>query len=79
MDEHSRAIVLASLEIVDYVVLFSEETPLQLIKEIGPDVLVKGGDYAPETIVGSEFVRSRGGKTVTIPLLEGFSSNTNHR
>jgi len=74
MDEHSRAIVLASLEIVDYVVLFSEETPLQLIKEIGPDVLVKGGDYAQETIVGSEFVRSRGGKTVVVPLLEGFSS-----
>lgn len=74
MDEHSRAILLASLWFVDYIVLFSEETPLQLIEEIGPDVLVKGGDYAPEKIVGSEFVRSRGGKTVVVPLLEGFSS-----
>ena len=74
MDEQSRAIVLAALSVVDYVVLFPEETPLQLIKEIGPDVLVKGGDYAPEKIAGSEFVRSRGGKTVVVPLLEGFSS-----
>jgi rfaE bifunctional protein nucleotidyltransferase chain/domain len=74
MDEQSRAIVLAALSVVDYVVLFSEETPLELIREIRPDVLVKGGDYHPDEIVGSAFVRSRGGKIVTIPLLEGFSS-----
>ena len=74
MDEQSRAIVLAALAVVDYVVLFSEETPLELIQELRPNVLVKGGDYRPDEIVGSSFVRSRGGKIVTVPLLEGFSS-----
>jgi rfaE bifunctional protein nucleotidyltransferase chain/domain len=74
MDEQSRAIVLAALSVVDYVVLFSEETPLELIQEIRPHVLVKGGDYRPDEIVGSAFVRSRGGKIVTVPLLAGFSS-----
>jgi rfaE bifunctional protein nucleotidyltransferase chain/domain len=74
MDEHSRAIVLASLECVDFVVLFSEETPLELIREVGPDILVKGGDYLPDEIVGADIVNAKGGKTVTIPLLEGFSS-----
>lgn len=74
MDEHSRAVLLASLECVDYVVLFSEETPLELIREIGPDILVKGGDYLPTEIVGADIVNAHGGKTVTIPLLKGYSS-----
>jgi D-glycero-beta-D-manno-heptose 1-phosphate adenylyltransferase len=74
MDEHSRAVMLASLEWVDYVVLFSEETPLELIREIGPDLLVKGGDYLPDEIVGADIVKAKGGKTITVPLLEGFSS-----
>ncbi len=74
MDEHSRAVMLASLEWVDFVVLFSEETPFNLIREVGPDVLVKGGDYHPDQIVGSDFVNKKGGKTVTIPFLEGYSS-----
>lgn len=76
MDEYARAIVLASLAFVDTVVLFSEDTPLELITEIRPDVLVKGGDYQPDEIVGAEFIRSKGGKIVTIPFLEGYSSST---
>jgi len=74
MDEHSRAVMLASLDWVDYVVLFSEETPLELIREVGPDILVKGGDYLPDEIVGADIVNAQGGKTVTIPLLEDYSS-----
>ncbi len=75
MDEHARAIVLASLAFVDTVVLFSEDTPLKLIMEINPGVLVKGGDYRPDEVVGSEYVGSQGGETVTIPFLEGYSSS----
>jgi D-beta-D-heptose 7-phosphate kinase/D-beta-D-heptose 1-phosphate adenosyltransferase len=66
--------MLAALSMVDYVVIFEEETPLELIRKIVPDVLVKGGDYQGEEIVGSGFVNEQGGKTVTVPLLEGFSS-----
>jgi len=75
MDQQSRAIILASLSMVDYVVIFEEETPLELIRQIVPHVLVKGGDYREEEIVGSRFVNDRGGRTVTVPLLEGFSSS----
>lgn len=75
MDQQSRAIMLAALSMVDYVVIFEEETPLDLIRQIVPDVLVKGGDYREEEIVGSRFVGEHGGKTVTVPLLEGFSSS----
>ena len=70
----SRQMVLAALSCVDLVVPFSEDTPLELIKLVRPDVLVKGGDYSRETIVGADFVESYGGKVVTIPLVEGFSS-----
>ena len=61
---------LADLEIVDYAISFSEDTPLQLIEKIQPDVLVKGGDYPPEHIVGKEFAK----QIVVIPLLNGFST-----
>ncbi len=81
-NEETRAIVLAALDCVDYVVLFDEDTPLELIKLVQPDVLVKGGDYdANETdtkskkyIVGSDLVRARNGQVVTIDLTEGFST-----
>lgn len=76
MDQQSRAMILASLTMVDYVVIFEEETPLELIRQVVPDVLVKGGDYTIENIVGSRFVNDRGGRTVTVPLLEGFSSSS---
>ena len=68
--------VLASLFYVQAVVLFEEETPLHLIQSITPDVLVKGGDYKPETIVGADYVVQRGGKVEIIPLLAGYSTST---
>ena len=73
-DEHDRAIVLAALECVDAVVVFEEDTPLEVITALRPDVLVKGGDYTPETIVGARAVRDRGGDVVVIPLTAGHST-----
>ena len=73
-NEQSRSLILASLIMVDAVVIFDEDTPLNLIKNIMPDVLVKGGDYTPDTIVGAREVISNGGKIEIIPLEEGFSS-----
>jgi D-beta-D-heptose 7-phosphate kinase/D-beta-D-heptose 1-phosphate adenosyltransferase len=72
--EADRAAVLASLACVDYVVLFEEDTPLQLISTLLPDVLVKGGDYALDDIVGRGEVEAAGGRVLTIPLTEGRSS-----
>jgi rfaE bifunctional protein nucleotidyltransferase chain/domain len=73
-DERSRALVLASLSFVSAIVLFSEETPYELIKTIQPNILVKGADYAPEDIAGYDIVNSKGGKVVTIELTEGYST-----
>ncbi len=72
--EKERAFVLAALGCVDYVVLFEEDTPENLIKAVHPDVLVKGGDYALDQIVGADFVRQNGGIVTTIPFVEGYSS-----
>jgi D-glycero-beta-D-manno-heptose 1-phosphate adenylyltransferase len=69
-DENSRALIMASFEVVDGVILFNEETPKDLIEIIMPDVLVKGGDYKPEEVVGKEFA----GKLEIIPTLKGFST-----
>ena len=69
-DESARSTVLAALEAVDYVVIFTEDTPLNLIKTVAPDVLVKGGDYAIENIVGREYAQ----ETVTIPFVDGYST-----
>ena len=74
VDENSRAILLAALSFVDAVILFSEQTPLNLIAEIKPDILAKGGDYKITEIVGHEVVHQNGGEVITIPLIEGFSS-----
>ena len=74
MDEQSRALVLASLHFVDAVTLFDEDTPYELIRLVQPDVLVKGGDYTEDTIVGADIVKARGGKVVTIDLVPGFST-----
>lgn len=72
-----RAIVLLALESVDYVILFSQDTPLKLIESIKPDVLVKGADYKISEIVGSEFVLSHGGEVKRVKLTKGRStSNT---
>lgn len=73
--EKERAFVLAALCCVDYVVLFEEETPENLIKTVLPDVLVKGGDYTLDQIAGADFVRQNGGVVTTIPFVEGFSSS----
>ena len=73
-NQHDRAIVLAALEMVDYITLFDEPDPLNLIKKVKPDVLVKGEDWAEKGVVGREFVESSGGKVVLAPLVEGKSS-----
>lgn len=70
----SRALVLASLMMVDAVVIFEEDTPHNLITAIMPDVLVKGGDYTLEQIVGAKEVMANGGEVVIAPILEGFST-----
>lgn len=75
-DEQARAQVLAALASVGAVVLFDEPTPLELIREIGPDVLVKGADYLPEDIVGYEIVKARGGEILTIPFVPGYSTTS---
>ncbi|HEY8660416.1 MAG TPA: D-glycero-beta-D-manno-heptose 1-phosphate adenylyltransferase [Hanamia sp.] len=73
-NQQSRALVLASLIMVDAVVIFDEETPLELIKKIQPDVLVKGGDYTLDSIVGAKEVMANGGKVEIFPIEEGFST-----
>jgi len=72
--EAERARVLAALAAVDAVVLFEEDTPLELIRALRPDVLVKGADYAKEAIVGATEVESWGGQVVRVPLVEGKST-----
>src|SRR3954469_9455198 len=74
--QDSRTRVLAGLAAVDCVVLFDEETPLELIKSLNPNVLVKGADYSREAIVGADWVESRGGRVVRVPLVGGFSTSS---
>lgn len=69
-----RAVILAALEAVDYVTVFDEDTPLALIELLQPDILVKGGDWSPEAVVGREVVEKTGGRVVVIPYQEGFST-----
>lgn len=75
-NENSRALLLASLVMVDAVILFDEDTPLQLIKAVLPDVLVKGGDYTLDQIVGASEVMANGGEVKIVPVLEGFSTTS---
>jgi len=74
--EGERAYVLAALEVVDAVTLFEQDTPLQLVQLLQPDVIVKGGDYSPDTVVGANEVRGRGGEVVIIPLTPGHSTTS---
>lgn len=76
VSEGDRARVLAAFAAVDCVVLFEEETPLELIKSLLPDVLVKGADYPRDRIVGADWIEGRGGRVVRIPLVEGFSTSS---
>jgi len=75
-NEHSRAILLASLIMTDAVILFEDDTPLNLIKSIMPDVLVKGGDYTVEQIAGAKEVLANGGEVKIVPILQGFSTTS---
>jgi rfaE bifunctional protein nucleotidyltransferase chain/domain len=73
-NESERAYVVAALGAVDAVVVFEQDTPLELIRELAPNVLVKGGDYTESTVVGAPDVRARGGKVVIVPLTPGQST-----
>jgi len=73
--EAARARVLAGLAAVDCVVLFTQDTPLDLIQALEPDVLVKGADYSRDAIVGADWVEARGGRVVRVPLLNGYSTS----
>ncbi len=72
--ENDRAEILSNLNAIDFVVIFNEETPLELIKKVKPDVLVKGGDWKPEQIVGSDVVLAYGGKVESLQFVEGKST-----
>ena len=76
IDEYSRAFNLASHTYVDAVIIFDEETPLALINALKPHVLVKGGDYKEEDIVGAKEVKANGGEVKIVPFVEGFSSTS---
>lgn len=71
----ARSLILSALASVDYIVSFNTDTPLDLIKAIQPNTLVKGGDYTEETIVGADIVKKAGGQVKIIPFLEGYSSS----
>ena len=75
-DQDTRALALASLFFVNFVVLFEEDTPYELIRSVQPDTLVKGGDYNPTVIVGYDLVTNSGGQVLTIPLVKGFSTTS---
>jgi len=75
-NESDRSAVLSALKAVDFTVIFDEDTPLELIEELTPHVITKGGDYTPETIVGAEYVRQHGGKVIVIPLVAGKSTTS---
>ena len=76
IDEQARSILLAALSFVDAVILFPEDTPINLISALLPDVLAKGGDYEIDNIVGHEIVQYNGGKVILVPFVDGFSSTT---
>jgi rfaE bifunctional protein nucleotidyltransferase chain/domain len=72
--QYARALLLAALQFVDFVIVFDEDTPLNLIQQITPHVLVKGGDYKIEDVVGAEWVMAHGGKVEIVDFVEGYSS-----
>lgn len=74
--ERERAEILLSLKPVDYVTIFDDTSPLETIKKVKPHILVKGGDWTPETTIGREFVESYGGKVIIIPYVEGYSTTS---
>jgi len=75
LDQKSRALTLAAFSFVNNIVLFDEETPYKLIKQICPDILVKGGDYKPEEIVGYDIVKDYGGEVKILDFIKGYSTS----
>ena len=75
-NESDRSMVLSALKAVDFTVIFDEDTPLELIEQLTPHILTKGGDYSEDTIVGASYVRSHGGEVVVIPLVAGKSTTS---
>lgn len=75
-DEHTRTHALAALQFVDAVVIFEDDTPLELIRAVMPDVLVKGGDWRPEQIVGADLVLANGGEVRSLPFVDGYSTTS---
>ena len=73
-DELTRTHLLAALQVVDAVVIFDQDTPLELIRLVRPDILVKGGDWRPEQIIGSDIVLAQGGKVLSLPFIQGYST-----
>lgn len=73
-DENTRTMMMAALAFVDAVVLFEADTPLELIQLLQPDVLVKGGDWCPDQIVGSDVVLAKGGTVLSLPFIDGYST-----
>ncbi|GAA4452039.1 D-glycero-beta-D-manno-heptose 1-phosphate adenylyltransferase [Nibrella saemangeumensis] len=76
VNEYARARLMAALAFVDAVTLFDEPTPLELIRAVRPDILVKGDDYTAENIVGADFVIQQGGSVQTVPLVKGYSTSS---
>ena len=75
-DQISRAVVLAGLSFVDAVIVFEEDTPIELITQVRPDILVKGGDYKASEVVGAGIVRQNGGEVRIVPLVKGYSTTS---
>lgn len=75
IDQHSRALMLAAQTYIDAVIIFDEETPIQLINTVKPHVLIKGGDYKLTDVVGVDEVKAAGGEVILIPFIEGFSTS----
>ncbi|HRY31437.1 MAG TPA: D-glycero-beta-D-manno-heptose 1-phosphate adenylyltransferase [Bacteroidales bacterium] len=76
MPEQARAMVLAAIHFVNAVVLFDEDTPYRLIAEVKPDILVKGGDYRKDAVVGADLLAAYGGEVIILPFLEGYSTSS---
>tara|TARA_B110000263_G_scaffold189034_1_gene166676 strand:- start:2997 stop:3491 length:495 start_codon:yes stop_codon:yes gene_type:complete len=76
LEEESRLKQIAALEFVDVVVLFDEENPYEIIKSLLPNVIVKGGDYCPEDVIGNNLITQSGGEVIIIPLTKGYSTTT---
>lgn len=74
LNQNERTLILSYMEMIDYLCIFDEDTPYELIKAIEPDILVKGGDWAVENIVGKDILEAYGGKVISIPYLEGAST-----